>query len=146
MTQTDTVKRKPPIRDLKDPGTSFVQKLGILLEELMELEELSLELQKYYISLIHAHKLLEIKYRVSESICSNPGQHFQQALNSATPGIFQGIPLCKGKVTEMKQSQFFRSLCENIKTRMLTRKVAHCSKIGKYKLMKCLEVLDEIKW
>jgi hypothetical protein len=36
-------------------------------------------------------------------MCSNPGEHFQQALNSTTPGIFQGIPLHTGKVTEIKQ-------------------------------------------
>jgi hypothetical protein len=56
-------------------------------------------------------------------------------------------------VAEIKQVQFFRSLCENLKTRMLTTKVAHCSKTDSTeggskhtKMMKCLKVLDEMKW
>jgi hypothetical protein len=86
-------------------------------------------------------------------MCCNLGEHFQQALNSTTPGIFQRIPSRKGKVTEIKQGQFFRSLCGNLKTRMLTTEAVHCFKTGntegecKYaNLMKCLEVPDETKW
>jgi hypothetical protein len=73
-------------------------------------------------------------------------------LNSAAPGISKAS-LCNGKVTKRKQGKFFRSLCENLKTNMITTKAAHCSKNGstkgesKYiKLIKCLEALDETKW
>jgi hypothetical protein len=55
-------------------------------------------------------------------------------------------------VAEIKQDQFFRSLCKKLKNSMLITKAAYCSKNGstegksKYtKLMKRLEVLDEIK-
>jgi hypothetical protein len=79
--------------------TYFVLNISLLLDALPDLEDLFLELQKRSTILILAHKLLKIKYRVSESVSSNPGEHFQQALNSATPWIFQGVSLGKDKVT-----------------------------------------------
>jgi hypothetical protein len=61
-----------PNRDSREKATykalkwsqlnSFLLNMGLLLDALMEAEDLSLELQKCSISLIIAHKLLEIKY------------------------------------------------------------------------------------
>lgn len=45
-----------------------------------------------------------------ESMCCNPGQNFQEVLNSAAPGIVQHIPLCKVKVTETKKANYSKSV------------------------------------
>jgi hypothetical protein len=78
--------------------------------------------------ILHTHTLFEIKYRVSVSVCSKSGEHCQQVLNSANPRILQGITSCKGEVIEVRS--ILRSLYENLKTKMLTIKAAHCPKTG----------------
>jgi hypothetical protein len=61
--KVDKVRRKnSTYKGLKmmQTDTSFVLNMGLLSDALTELEELSLELQKHSISLIHPHTLLAI--------------------------------------------------------------------------------------
>jgi hypothetical protein len=77
---------------------------------LQEAEYHSLQLQKHCTSLKRAHKLLEIKYRVSESQCCNLGEQSQQALKSTGPGIYLGVALRKEKVTNNRRPVFQKSM------------------------------------
>jgi hypothetical protein len=81
----------------------YIWDMGLLFDALTGLEDRSLELQERSASLMRTHKLLVIKYRVFELMYCNPEEHFQQALNSTIPGIFQGIPVRRNKTRPVLQ-------------------------------------------
>lgn len=106
---------------------SFVLNTGMLLDALIELESLSLELQKRSTNIQKAHKLLEMKYRVFDSMRATAGEYTEVASKACEDEMFKGVSLHKGRVAQIDQNKFFECLCENLKKRMYTTSVSRLS-------------------
>ncbi|XP_078509084.1 E3 SUMO-protein ligase KIAA1586-like [Lissotriton helveticus] len=100
----------------------FVANLGLMYDALQELSELSLELQKRDSTIIDAHRAICRQIAVFEAMVDRQGKHFSQCKKAMEENIFQGVMLHKGKTTDkiIEQGQFFRSLAENLRNRLLS--------------------------
>jgi len=107
----------------------FVQNLGLMFDALTELADLSLEVQKRSITLPVAHRAIGRQVAVFEAMCCNSGPRLQEADNALTLSLFKGVPLHNGSKCDVliKREQFFRSLANNMKNRLLTVQSSHVS-------------------
>uniref|UniRef100_A0A3P8S0K5 HAT C-terminal dimerisation domain-containing protein n=1 Tax=Amphiprion percula TaxID=161767 RepID=A0A3P8S0K5_AMPPE len=99
-------------------SVSFVVNLGVMFDALTELSDLSRMLQRRDMTLDHADWLLARQIRVFESMIKTPGPHTQTATEANEE---------KG-VLKINPGQFFRSLAENIKSRMAPTTSSHVSR------------------
>uniref|UniRef100_H3AY60 HAT C-terminal dimerisation domain-containing protein n=1 Tax=Latimeria chalumnae TaxID=7897 RepID=H3AY60_LATCH len=120
--------------------TSFVLNMGLLFDALVELEELSLELQKRSTTLMRAHKLFEQKCLVFESMLQNPGEHFLISQQAVRDVVFKGVALHKGRMTAIDRTKFFSCLLMKMEERIFTTRSSHRA------LVKHMELLDKSKW
>jgi hypothetical protein len=107
----------------------FVQNLGIMFDALTELAELSLEVQKRSITIPVAHRAICRQVAVFEAMCSKSGPHLQEVDNALQLSTFKGVALHYGSKCDVliNRGQFFRSLAENMKNRLLTFQSSHTS-------------------
>ena len=138
-------------------AVGFVNNVGILLDALTELGDLSRELQKRDMTLPRAQKLIDRQIRVLDSMAENAGPYLKEVKEAIAQNRFKGITLgANTKVDiELSQGQFFRSLVANLRSRMETtvasnvgiNEEARASNIRKYNnLLASIEVLNKDNW
>lgn len=110
---------------LKITTTSFVLNIGLLLDALSELSDLSLELQKRCITLPEAHNLIR-QILVFESMATRDNHEFYlEAKQSVEQMKFKNVPLHINDKDNNNHSQFYRSLAENLRFRMFSFTSSH---------------------
>jgi hypothetical protein len=106
----------------------FVLNLGILYDALQELSDLSLQLQKRDLGLAAAHTLIERTIRILDSMIETYGPKFTEVNVAHDEMVFKGVQLKVHKcVQKINSRQFFRSLSNNLKNRLLTTQSSHVS-------------------
>ena len=138
-------------------SSEFVKNLAITYDALTELAYLSTQLQRREMTMYEADTIIRRQIRVLDSMVDEPGSHLQEALEAIEQGEFYGIELHKGSKhnVEINSGQFYRSLSDNLKERMLTTTASHGSlassvkdrnKKDYEKLLQALKVLDPTTW
>ncbi|XP_069486321.1 E3 SUMO-protein ligase KIAA1586-like [Ambystoma mexicanum] len=110
-------------------STVFAENLGIMLDALPELGDLSRQLQSRDMTLYEAARIIQKHICVFESMALSPGSY---ATATAVEQMqFNGIQLqqsnTKGCIS-ISRAQFFRSLTNNISQRMTTATASNLSK------------------
>lgn len=149
-----TSKEKATFKGLKHKITStdFVLNLGLLYDALTELSDLSLELQKRCTKLPDAHNLIRRQILIFESMSEKCNDGFyKEAENSECSLTFKNIELHENNKNKINYKQFYRSLADNLKSRMLNFTSSHVSSSSdtsnKYaEFIQLLEVLNPQKW
>lgn len=132
----------------------FVYNLGILYDALMELSDLSLQLQKRDLTLPSAHKCILRSIRVLESMANIHGPKSQEVIYACDKEEFKGVPLCsKSSVVQIHLGQFFISLSNNMKQRLMTTQASNVSseknnefQVHFKNLIEDLDVLSPESW
>lgn len=113
---------------------NFISNLAVMFDALQELAELSLELQKRDVTLPAAHRAVSRQMLVFEAMCNEPGPHLKLVNASIVQNNnFAGVELHAGQKSDVpiRPAQFFRSLVNSLKNRMLTVQSSHVSTVGK---------------
>ena len=107
----------------------FVQNLGLMFDALTELAELSLEVQRRSVTIPAAHRAICRQVAVFEAMCSKTGPRLQEVDTAVQQSLFKGVALHNGSKCDVliNRGQFFRSLAENLKNRLLTFQSSHVS-------------------
>uniref|UniRef100_H3A966 HAT C-terminal dimerisation domain-containing protein n=1 Tax=Latimeria chalumnae TaxID=7897 RepID=H3A966_LATCH len=128
-------KQRATYKGLKNhlTDTSFVLNMGLHFDALVELEKRST-------TLMRAHKLVEQKCLVFESMSQNPGEHFLTSQQAVRDAAFKGVALHKGRMTAIDHTKFFSCLSMKMEERIFTTRSLHRA------LVKHMEVLDKSKW
>uniref|UniRef100_A0A3Q1CEU5 HAT C-terminal dimerisation domain-containing protein n=1 Tax=Amphiprion ocellaris TaxID=80972 RepID=A0A3Q1CEU5_AMPOC len=131
-------------------SVSFVVNLGVMFDALTELSDLSRMLQRRDMTLDHADRLLARQIRVFESMIKTPGPHTQTATEANEEKVFKNVTLHDNqRVLKINPGQFFRSLAENIKSRMTPTTSSHVSRTSSETsdcLLTDLKVLQSDSW
>lgn len=100
----------------------FVHNLGIMYDALTELADVSLMLQKKDMSLPNAHNILTRQLRVFMYMADNDGPFAAKTKTALDCSQFQGVTLTAGSKCDVAihHGQFFTSLANNIRKRMMT--------------------------
>ena len=109
---------------------NFVSNLALMYDALEELSELSMELQKRDVTLSAAHRAVSRQIMVFDAMRKELGPHLKFVRTGFEQGnSFAGIPLHDGHKSDVsiRQEQFFCSLVNNLKNRMLTLQSSHVS-------------------
>lgn len=125
----------------KISSVNFILDLGLMVDALQELSELSLDLQERNIDLYTAHNKIQSTVEVFEQRKTTPGPAYRQALEAAKCLKFCGTDLHNTeKVTDPAISpyNFYESLKNAIARRLLSP--------DDLKLSKFATVLDPKKW
>ncbi|KAL4121579.1 hypothetical protein QTP88_014066 [Uroleucon formosanum] len=89
----------------------FILHLGILLDALQELSDLSLQLQNRDLSLASVHTIIERTIRVIDSIFETQGPKLKEVNLASQEMSFKGVKLSSHKsVQRINSSQFFRNI------------------------------------
>jgi len=109
-------------------SNEFILNLGILLDALHELSDLSCQLQNRDLSLASAHTVIERTIRVIDSMVETPGPKLKEVNLVSQEMSFKGVKLIFHKsVQKINYSQFFRSLSNNLKSRLFTTQSSNSS-------------------
>jgi len=109
-------------------SNEFILNLGILLDALNELSDLSLQLQNRDLSLVSAHILIERTIRVIDSMVEIQGPKLKEVNLAYQDMNFKEVKLTSHKsVQRINSSQFFRSLSNNLKSRLFTTQSSNSS-------------------
>lgn len=109
-------------------SNEFILNLGILLDALHELSDLSLQLQNRDLSLASAHTIIERTIRVIDSMVETQGPKLKEVNLASQEMSFKGVKLTSHKsVQRINSSQFFRSLSNNLKSRLFTTQSSNSS-------------------
>lgn len=157
LTHVKTQGKEQNITGLKNILTSinFVHNLGMLYNALVELSYLSIQLQKRVMTLPAAHKSVQRTIRVLESMASILGPKSQEVISACENKEFKNIKIYyKTSVIKVQMRQFFTSLSNNMKQRLMTtqasnvssRKVNNEYKVIFKNLIEDLEVLSPKNW
>lgn len=129
---------------------SSVTNLRVMYDALTELSNLSRMLQGRETTLPEPEKHLARQIRVFESMMSNPGPHTQEVMQAEREKSFQSVPLREhGKTVKINAGQFFRSLADNLSSRMSTATSSHVSQQStqrECKLIADMRVLQPDNW
>jgi hypothetical protein len=127
-----------------------------MYDALTELADLSLNLQKQDITLPSAHNLLSRQVRVFSSMVDSPGPHSCEANLAVSDLSFQDVVIKPGSKADVAihHGQFFRSLVNNIKKRMMTTRASGRSNAidtlsyeTEYEdLLRCINLLSPETW
>lgn len=109
-------------KGLYDTLTSqnFITNLAIMHDALEEIARLSLSLQNRNVSMVVAHRLIDQTVKTFESLASNPGQKQLEAEAAVEIGVFKGQDISHKNIPAINSRQFYRSLANSIKGRMMT--------------------------
>lgn len=100
---------------------SFVTNLGIMYDALTELSDLSRMFERRETTLPDAERLISRQIRVFESMMATPGPYTQAVLQAEREKTFHNVPLhANGKIVKINPAQFFRSMADNLSSRMAT--------------------------
>lgn len=120
---------------------------------LSELADLSLQLQNRNLSLSNANSCIERAVRVFDSMSENYGPKTEEVIEACTQLIFKDVVLTKNQsVPKINPEQFFRSLANNMRSRLFTFQASHSATAGNIfkdeydELLKDLTVLDMQNW
>jgi len=127
-----------------------------MYDALTELSDLSLLLQDRCLSLSEANGCIDRTIRIFDSMAENHGPKFKEVNDAfAKSDIeFKNVKLATNKsIPKIIPSQFFRSLANNLRSRLFTTQVSHVSSVNdnKFKekytqLLKDLDYLDAKNW
>jgi len=132
----------------------FVFNLGMLYNILNELSDLSLQLQKRDLGLAKAHSMIDRTVRILESMIEIHGPKLTEVNLANEEMVFKGIQLHIHKsVQKINSRQFFRSISNNLKTRLFTTQSSHVSNASSNlfketydQLLTDLNVFDSNAW
>jgi len=111
-------------------SNEFLLNLGILHDAFHELSDLSLQLQNRNLSLASALAIIERTIRVIDSIVETQGPKLKEANLAYREMSFKGVKLTVNKsVQKINSAQFFRSLSNNLKTRLFTTQSSSSSNV-----------------
>lgn len=136
-------------------SNNFVHNLGVLYDALIELSDLSIQLQKRDMTLPAAYKSVQRTIRVLESMASIPGPKSQEVISACENKEFKNIQIySKTSVIKVQMGQFFTSLSNNIKQRLMTTQASNVSsrevnneyQVNFKNLIEDLEVLSPENW
>lgn len=98
----------------------FLKNLGVVYDALVELSDLSLLLQRRKMTIPKADKRIQRTIRVMESLINSPGQYTEEAVCAAERKSFKDVKLQNNlKICVINQGQFYRSLAENLRQRLI---------------------------
>jgi hypothetical protein len=102
-------------------STTFVHNLALMYDALEELADLSLQLQKSSLNLIQAHSDVTLLIKVFENRVENMGRRSVEAKIAIDDLMFQDVKLCvRSKIPSIPEKQFYRSLANNLTSRLLS--------------------------
>jgi len=136
-------------------SNNFVHNLGVLYDALIELSDLSIQLQKRDMTLPAAHKCVQRTIRVLESMASIPGPKSQEVISACENKEFKNIQIySQTSVIKVQMGQFFTSLSNNMKQRLMTTQASNVSsrevnneyQVNFKNLIEDLEVLSPENW
>lgn len=138
-------------------AVGFIHNMGVMLDALIELGDLSRELQKRDMNLPRAHSLIDRQIRVLQSMAETPGKYTQEASRAIEKNEFKGITLTQNTKVDIQlhRGQFYRSLVANLRQRLLTTTASHVGtqeksrEVGVSKLrelLSAMSVLDKDQW
>jgi hypothetical protein len=130
--------------------TEFVQNLALMFDALVELSELSLDLQRRSITVVVAHRSIVRQLTVFEAMCSKSGKHLAEVEEASlvnNPTAFEGVILQSGRKCDVliRREQFFRSLANNLRNRLLTSQSSHVSSKDRSDAVNYQTLLNKIK-
>lgn len=97
-------------------------------DALDELGDLSEYLQKRSITLVDADKSIRTIIRVLDSKATDPGPKLTDAFKEMkNKNSYKNVTLHCGNVPKINYAQFYRSLSNNLKTRMMTSSSSNVS-------------------
>jgi len=124
-----------------------------MYDALSELADLSLQLQNRNISLSVANNYIERAIRVFDSMSEHYGPKTEEVVDACSKLMFKDVPLTNNRsVPKINSGQFFKSLANNMRSRLFTFQASHSATSGnifkeKYdELLKDLDVLNEQNW
>ena len=136
-------------------NVEFVRNLNAISDALDELGDLSTVLQRRNITILEADKAIRTTIRVMDSLATEPGPKLSSAINAINEKEYKGVPLRDGNVAAINTAQLFRSLANNLRTRMITTSSSHASRHENHRLqnvstynhlLENLKVLDPKYW
>ncbi|XP_063217341.1 E3 SUMO-protein ligase KIAA1586-like [Bacillus rossius redtenbacheri] len=102
-------------------STTFVHNLALMYDALEELADLSLQLQKSSLNLIQAHSDITLLIKVFENRVENMGRRSVEAKIAIDDLMFQDVELyVRAKIPSIPEKQFYRSLANNLTSRLLS--------------------------
>lgn len=127
-----------------------------MYDALAELADLSLLLQDRCLSMSEANGSIDRTIRIFDSMAENHGPKFKEVNDvcaKAEP-LFKNVKLSNNKaIPKIISSQFFRSLANNLRSRLFTTQASHVSSVNdnQFKenytqLLKDLDYLDMKNW
>lgn len=125
----------------KITSTNFVLDLGLMLDALQELSELSLDLQERNMDMYKANIKIESLVKVFEKRKKIPGTAYKQAQQAVQNLKFCGVSLhqkVKAGDPPISPTAFYNSLKQSVEKRLLSKEDAELSRYA--------QVLDEKKW
>lgn len=105
-------------KKLENPA--FIKNMGLMLDALEELSDLSLALQRSDINLPMASKLVRRQVEVFAARKSSESKYYSEACAAITAGTFKGIAVAEssGKQREIPKAQFYQALVDSISARL----------------------------
>lgn len=98
----------------------FVVNLGLMLDALEELKDLSEALQNREIHLSEGLKKVKRQADVFLAMMETPGPHYQIACQAVQDGVFKGVPLkTGGRQIKINHEKFFHALSCSMQSRMV---------------------------
>ena len=99
----------------------FVKNLGLMLDALEELSDLSLALQRADITLSVATKLISKQVLLFTARKESDSEYYTESCEAVASGEFQGVKLLTtaGNVPEIPKGQFYQALADSVAARLL---------------------------
>lgn len=123
-----------------------------MYDALSELVDLSLQLQNRNIYLSVANNYIERAIRVFDSMSEQYGPKTVEVVYACSKQIFKDVPLTNNRsVPKINSGQFFKSLANNMRSRLFTFQASHSTSGNIFKekydeLLKDLDVLNVQNW
>lgn len=115
-----------------------------MYDALSELADLSLQLQNRNISLSVANNYIERAICVFDSISEQYGPK-TEVVDACSKLMFKDVPLTNNRsVPKINSGQFFKSLANNMRSRLFTFQASHSSTAGNIFKEKYDEVLKDL--
>jgi len=102
----------------------FVKNLGLMLDALEELSDLSLALQRADVTLSVATKLISKQVLLFTARKESDSEYYTESCEAVASGEFKGVKLLTtdGKLPEIPKGQFYQALADSVAARLLPDK------------------------
>jgi len=102
-------------------STAFVRNLSLMADALEELSQMSKDLQSTIMTMVSAHRKIHRLVLVFEAHKTRPRQAYIEATKAVERGESHGTGITDSSTMPLiDSSQFYQSLADNLKRRMLT--------------------------